>query len=128
MLLVKKKDGNMRLCVDYRQLNKVIIKNIYSLPRIDDLMDRLVGFCMLRKIALPSDNHQIRVKSNNIPKTAFRMRYGYYEYYVIPFGESNVFGVFMEYVNKIFHPYLDQSVVVFNEDIWIYSKSDEEHV
>src|SRR4030067_2895271 len=128
VLLVKKKDGSMRLCVDYRQLNKVTVKNKYPLPRIDDLMDQLVGAKVFSKIDLRSGYHQIRVKAEDIPKTAFRTRYGYYEYSVIPFGVSNAPGVFMEYMNRIFHPYLDKFVVVFIDDILVYSKTDEEHM
>jgi len=128
VLSVKKKDGSMRLCVDYRQLNKVTIKNRYLLPRIDDLMDQLVGAEVFSKIDLRSGYHPIRVKVEDISKTAFRTRYGHYEYSVIPFGVSNVPGVFMEYVNRIFHPFLDRFVVVFIDDILVYSKSEEEHV
>ncbi|GAU38281.1 hypothetical protein TSUD_119620 [Trifolium subterraneum] len=127
VLLVKKKDGSMRLCVDYRQLNKVTIKNKYPLPRIDDLMDQLVGACVFSKIDLRSGYHQIRVKADDIQKTAFRTRYGHYEYSVMPFGVSNAPGVFMEYMNRIFHPYLDKFVVVFIDDILVYSKSEKEH-
>jgi len=121
--LVKKKDGSMRLCVDYWKLNKVTIKNRYPLPRIDDLMDQLVGAKVFSKIDLRSGYHQIRVKAENISKVAFRTRYGHYEYSVMPFGVSNAPGVFMEYMNRIFHPYLDQFVVVFIDDILVYSKT-----
>jgi len=119
VLLVKKKDGTMRLCVDYRKLNKVTVKNKYPLPRIDDLMDQLVGSCVFNKIDLRSGYHQIRVKSEDIPKTAFRTRYGHYEYLVMPFGMTNAPGVFMDYMNRVFHPYLDSFVVVFIDDILV---------
>jgi len=118
VLLVKKKDGSMRLCVDYWQLNKVTIKNRYPLPRIDEFMDQLVSAEVFSKIDLRSGYHQIRVKAKDISKTAFRTRYGHYEYYVMPFGVSNAPGVFMEYMNRIFHPFLDRFVVVFLNDIW----------
>jgi len=127
VLLVKKKDGSMRLCVDYRQLNKVTIKNRYPLSRIDDLMDQLVGAEVFSKIDLRSGYHHIRVKAEDVSKTAFRTRYGHYEYSVMLFGVTNAPGVFMEYMNIIFHPYLDQFVVVFIDDILVYTKSGEEH-
>src|ERR1044072_5576643 len=117
----------MRLCVDYRQLNKVTIKNRYPLSRIDDLMDQLVGACVFSKIDLSSGYHQIRVKMEDIQKTVFRTRYGHYEYSVMPFGVTNAPGVFMEYMNRIFHEFLDKFVVVFIDDILIYSKNEKEH-
>ena len=127
VLLVKKKEGSMRLCVDYRQLNKVTIKNKYPLPRIDDLMDQLVGASVFSKIDLRSGYHQIKVKDEDVQKTAFRTRYGHYEYSVMPFGVTNAPGVFMEYMNRIFHEYLDRFVVVFIDDILVYSKSVADH-
>ena len=127
VLSVKKRDGSMRLCIDYRQLNKVTIKNRYPLPRIDDLMDQLVGASVFSKIDLRSGYHQIRVKSEDVPKTAFRTRYGHYEYLVMPFGVTNAPGVFMDYMNRTFYPYLDRFVVVFIDDILVYSKTWEEH-
>nr|KYP33206.1 Retrovirus-related Pol polyprotein from transposon 17.6 [Cajanus cajan] len=118
----------MRLCVDYRQLNKVNIKNKYPLPRIDDLMDQLVQGYVFSKIDLRSGYHHIRVRVEDVPKTAFRTRYGHYEYLFMPFGLTNAPGVFMDYMNMIFHPYLDRFVVVFIDDILVYSKTMEEHI
>nr|KYP49119.1 Transposon Ty3-G Gag-Pol polyprotein [Cajanus cajan] len=127
VLLVKKKDGGSRLCVDYRQLNKLTIKNKYPLPRIDDLMDQLKGASVFSEINLRSSYNQIRVKEGDIPKTAFRTRYDHYEYVVIPFGVTNAPAVFMDYMNRIFRPFLDKFVVVFIDDILIYSRTPEEH-
>jgi len=126
ILLVKKNDGSFRLCVDYRQLNKFTVKNKYPLPRIDDLMDQLRGASVFSKIDLRSGYHQIKVKAEDIQKTAFRTRYGHYEYQVMPFGVTNAPAIFMDYMNRIFH-LLDQFVIVFIDDILIYSKTFEEH-
>ncbi|KAE8716293.1 Detected protein of unknown function [Hibiscus syriacus] len=124
---VKKKDGSMHLCIDYRQLNKVTIKNKYPLPRIDDLFDQLKGASVFLKIDLHSGYHQLKNQEKDIPNTAFRMRYGYYEFIVMPFGVTNAPAAFMDLMNRIFQPYLDQFVVVFIDDILFYSKSIEEH-
>jgi len=107
VLSVKKKEGSMRLCIDYRQLNKVTIKNRYPLLRIDDLMDQLVGARVFSKIDLRSGYHQIKVKDKDMQKTAFWTRYGHYEYTVMPFSVTNAPGVFMKYMNRIFHAYLE---------------------
>ena len=127
VLLVKKKDGSSRLCVDYRQLNKMTIKNKYPLPRIDDLMDQLHGSSVFSKIDLRSGYNQILVKADDVQKTAFRSRYGHYEYVVMPFGVTNAPAVFMDYVNRIFRPFLDKFVVVFIDDILIYFRTQEDH-
>jgi len=127
MLLVKKKDGSLRLCIDYRQLNKLTIKNKYPLPRIDNLLDQLKGAGVFSKIDIRSRYHQILVKLEDVQKTTFRSRYGHYEYVVMPFGVTNAPVIFMDYMNRIFRPWLDKFVVVFIDDILIYSKTKEEH-
>jgi len=127
VLLVKKKDGSSRLCIDYRQLNKLTIKNKYPLPRIDDLLDQLRGAGVFSKIDLWSGYHQILVKPEDVQKTTFRLRYGHYEYVVMPFRVTNTPAVFMDYMNRIFRPYIDKFVVVFIDDILIYSRTKEEH-
>ena len=120
-MFAKKKDKTLRLCIDYRRLNRVTIKNRYPLPRIDDLFDQLRGERVYSKIDLSTGYHQLRVREVDILKTAFRTRYGHFEFTVIPFGLTNVSAVFMDFMNKVFQPYLDQFVVVFVDDILIYS-------
>jgi len=127
MLLVKKKDGSSRLCVDYRQLNKLTIKNKYPLPRIDDLLDQLKGVGVFSKIDLRSRYHQILVKPDDVQKMAFRSRYGHFEYVVMSFGVTNAPAIFMDYMNRIFQPWLDKFFVVFIDNILIYLKTREEH-
>ena len=127
MLLVKKKDGKLRLCVDYRELNKLKVKNKYPLPRIDDLLDQLGEAKVFSKIDLRSRYHQIRIKPEDIPKIALRTRSNHYEYLMMPFGLTNAPTIFMDYMNRVFRLYLDKFVVVFIDDILIYSKTIEEH-
>ena len=127
ILFVKKHDGSMRLCIDYRELNKVTVRNKYPLPRIDDLFDQLQGAMQFSKIDLSSSYHQLKVKKDDVPKTDFHTRYGHYKFLVMPFGLTNAPAVFMDLMSRVFHPYLDQFVVVFIDDILIYSKSLEEH-
>jgi hypothetical protein len=127
MIFVPKKDGTQRLCVDYRALNEVTFKNKYPLARIDDLFDQLRGVCVFSKIDLRSRNHQLKIRECDILKTAFVSRYGLYEYTVMSFGLTNAPAYFMYLMNKVFMEYLDKFVVVFIDDILVYSRSEKEH-
>nr|GEX58308.1 putative reverse transcriptase domain, ribonuclease H-like domain, aspartic peptidase domain protein [Tanacetum cinerariifolium] len=123
---MKKKDGSSRMCIDHRELNKLIVKNRYPLPRIDDLFDQLRGACLFLKIDFRSGYHQLRVHEDAILKTTFRMRYRNFESTVMPFGLTNAPAVFMDLMNWVCKPYLDKFVIVFIDDILIYSKTNEE--
>ncbi|KAJ9557882.1 hypothetical protein OSB04_012496 [Centaurea solstitialis] len=128
ILFVKKKDGSMRMCIDYRELNKLTVKNRYPLPRIDDIFDQLQGAAWFSKIDLRSGYHQMMVREEDVHKTAFWTRYGNFEFIVIPFGLTNTPAAFMDLMHRVCRPMLDRSVIVFIDDILIYSKSKEEHV
>ncbi|GJZ47548.1 putative reverse transcriptase domain-containing protein [Tanacetum coccineum] len=127
VLFVKKKDGSFRMCIDYRELNKLTVKNRYPLPRVDDLFDQLQGSNVYSKIDLRSGYHQLRVREVDIPKTAFKTRYGHYEFQVMPFGLTTTPAVFMDLMNRVWKPYLDKFVIVFIDDVLIYSKNKKEH-
>jgi hypothetical protein len=127
-LFVKKKDESLRLCVDYRPLNAVTIKNKYLLPRIDVLFDQLVGAKVFPKIDLRSGYHQIKIRTSDIPKTTLSTRYGLYDYLVMSFGLTNAPAYFMYLMNSVFMPELDKFVVVFIDDILVYSKNEDDHI
>ena len=127
IMFAKNKDKTFRLWIDYQQLNRVTIKNRYPLPRIDDSFDQLRGARVYSKIDLCTGYHQLRVREVDIPRTAFRRRYGHFEFTVMPFRLMNAPTAFMDLMHRVFQPYLDHFVVVFIDDILIYSKSKEEH-
>jgi hypothetical protein len=127
VVFVKKKDGTLRLCIDYRQLKKMTIKNKYPLAGINNLFDQVGGAKIFSKLDLPSDYHQIRIKDEDINKIDFWIRYGHYNFIVIPFELTNMPTTFMCSMNNIFSQYLDKFMVVFIDDILVYSKEEEEH-
>ena len=127
VIFVKNKDGTLRLCIDYNHLNKMTIKNRYTLPRIDDLFNQLREATIFSKIDLRSSYHQVRIKDKDIFKMAFWTKYGHYEFIVIPFQLTNSPVVFMCLMNNVLHKYLDKFVGIFIDDILIYSKTKEEH-
>jgi hypothetical protein len=124
---VEKKDGTQRMCIDYRALNEVTIKNKYPLPKIEDLFDQLRGASVFSKIDLRSGYHQLRIRPSDISKTTFITKYGLYEFTVMSFGLTNAPAFFMNLINSVFMDYLDKFLVVFIDDILIYSQSEEEH-
>jgi hypothetical protein len=126
-LFVDKNDGSKRLCIDYRSLNEVIIKNKYPLPRIEDLFDQMRATKVFSKIDLRSGYHQLKIRLEDIPKTTFTSRYGLYKFTVMSFGLTNATAYFMYLMNKVFMEYLDKFVVVFIDDILVFSRSEGEH-
>ena len=127
VLFVKKKDRTHGLCIDYRQLNKITIKNKYPLPRIDDIFDQLKGARAFFKIDLRSGYYQMKIKEADVPNIAFKTRYGHYEFLVLPFGLTNAPALFIDLMNRVFQPYLDKFMVVCIDDILVYLNSFEEH-
>jgi hypothetical protein len=127
VLFVQKKDGSQGMCVDYRTLNDVTVKNKYPLPRIEDLFDQMRGARVFSKIELRPGYHQMKIRPSDIPKTILSTRYGLYEFTVMSFGLTNAPAYFMNLMNKVFMEYLGRFVVVFIDDILIYSKSDIDH-
>lgn len=127
VLFVKKKDGSLRLCIDYRGLNAVTIKNKYPLPHIDELFDQLQGAVVFSKLDLRQGYYQLRIRKEDVPKTAFNTRYGHFEFAVMPFGLTNAPSAFMDLMHRVFKPYLDRFVVMFIDDILVNLRSREEH-
>lgn len=128
ILLVKKKDGSMRMCIDYHGLNAIIVKNKYPLPSVDELFDQLHGTQYFSKIDLCSRYHQVPIQTEDIAKTAFRTKFEYYEFLVMPFGLTNAPTTFMTLMDSALRPYLGKVVVVFLDDILIFNKIKEEHL
>jgi hypothetical protein len=127
VLFVEKKDGTKRMCIDYRSLNEVTVKNKYLVPRIEDLFDQLRGASVFSKIDLRLGYHQLRIRPSDISKSAFITKYGLYEFTVMSFGLTNVLAYFMYLMNSVFMDYLDQFEVVFIDDILVYSQNEQEH-
>jgi hypothetical protein len=127
LIFVLKKDGTQRLCMDYHALNEVTVKNKYPLPRIDDLFDQLRGACVFSMIDLQSRCHQLKVRECDILKTAFVLSYGLYEFTMMSFGLTNALAYFMYMMNKVFKEYLDKFIMVFINNILVYSRNEEEH-
>jgi hypothetical protein len=127
VLFIEKKDGTQQMCVDYRSLNEITIKNKYPLSKIEDLFDQMKGANVFSKIDLGSGYHQLKIRESDILKTAFRTRYGLYEYTVMSFGLTNASAYFMYLMNKVFMEYLNKFVVVYIDDILIFFKTEEEY-
>ena len=128
ILFSRKKNGKLRMCIDYRGINRITVKNRYPLPRIDESLDQLGGANIFSKFDLTSGYHQIRVRPKDVEKTAFRTRYGHWEFLVMPFGLTNAPATFMALMNDILRPYLDDFVVVYLDDILVYSANPEQHI